>query len=168
MANDEGGLSLDRFLAGYNSEEKAKAVSRELEQLLAELLGVADALHDLEQHCAALERKGLQGVPRKSVEVVLRKLVATLKAHRVEPMDSKGQLFDPRKHEVFETRSVPGGADDVVMEELVHGYTWNDRVLRHGKVIISRGEPIPEAEGRRAKRRQRGRKRASAQKGTKS
>jgi molecular chaperone GrpE len=166
MTNSEGHLSLGKLLAGYDAEEKSKAAQRDLERLLTELLGIADVLHDLELHCTELQRKGVQDVPRKSVHVVRRMLMGVLKSHQVEPMNCKGQTFDLDKHEVLDTKSVCGGSDDIVLEENVHGYMWQQRVLRHAKVIISRAEAEPEPITKRKKRRQRGRKHSAANKET--
>jgi len=155
MTSNEGGMDLSRLLTGFDAAEKAKAQHRQLEQLLVELLGIADALHELERHLADLERKGVQDVPRRSIEIVLRKLLTVLKSHQVERMDCKGQPFDLERHEVLEVKPVRGMSDDIVLEECVHGYMWHPRVLRHAKVIISRAEAVPEPVGKRAKRRKR-------------
>src|SRR5262245_42903389 len=134
MTNEDGRMDVSRLLSGFDAAEKAKAQQRQMEQLLVELLGIADALHELDRHCADGESKGNRGVPgRRSVQVVLRRLMAVLKSHQVEPMDCKDQPFDLEKHEVLEVKSVRGGSDDIVLEECIHGYTWNSRVLRHAK-----------------------------------
>jgi molecular chaperone GrpE len=161
MSDNEDHSRLDKLLARYGAEEKSNAVRRELERLLGQVLDIADALHDLELHCADLERKGVQGIPRKSVNVVLRMLMAVLKSHQVEPMNCKGQTFDLNRHEVLGTRTIRRGSDDVVLEETMHGYMWQQRVLRHAKVIVSRVEAEPGAVGKRANRRARGRSRSA-------
>jgi hypothetical protein len=43
----------------------------------------------------------------------------------------------------------------------MHGYMWQQRVLRHAKVIVSRVEAEPGAVGKRANRRARGRSRSA-------
>jgi len=144
MTNHEGQQLLNKLYAGFSAEEKFRDAQRQLERLLKDLLAVADALHDLESHCAELEHKGVEGVPRKSVYVVLGMLMSVLKSHQVEPMNCKGQAFDLDRHEVLDTKKVRGGSDDVVLEESIHGYLWQDRVLRHAKVIISRAEAAPD------------------------
>jgi molecular chaperone GrpE len=161
MTNSEKSLSFDRMLAGYDAEEKSKATQRQLERLLVELLGIVDALRDLELHCAELERKGTKGVPRRSVDIVLRKVMAVLASHHVTPMNCKGQPFDLEKHEVMEVKSVRDSSDDIVLEESVHGYMWRERVLRHAKVIISRAEAASNPSGKAARRGKRSRKRSA-------
>jgi molecular chaperone GrpE (heat shock protein) len=135
--------------------ERSKTPQRRLEHLLVELLSIADALHELEQHCADLRSKGVEGAPRQRVNDVLHKLLAVLKSQQVERMDCKRQPFDLERHEVLEVRQVRGMADDIVLEEVVQGYVWNDRVLRHAKVVISRAENAPEPLSKRARRRKR-------------
>jgi len=135
--------------------ERSKTPQRRFEHLLVELLSIGDALHELEQHCADLESKGVEGAPRKPVNDVLLKLLAVLKSQQVERMDCKRQPFDLERHEALEVKPVRGMADDIVLEEIVQGYMWNDRVLRHAKVVISRAENAPETLSKRARRRKR-------------
>src|SRR5437879_1127450 len=124
MSDSEDHSHLSKLLTRYDAEERSNAVRHELERLLRQLLGLADALQDIEVHCAELEQKGVQGIPRKSVNVVLRMLMAALKSHQVEPMNCKGQTFDLDRHEVLGTRTMRRGSDDVVLEETLHGYMW--------------------------------------------
>jgi hypothetical protein len=132
--------ALGRLFAGYQADEKLKATEKRLELLLLELLRVADALQDLGLHCAELERKGVQGLPSKSVDVVLRRLLAALRTQQVEPMECKGKPLDLDRHEVVEVKPMPDVPDDIVLEEILRGYVGPDRILRHAKVIISRHE----------------------------
>jgi molecular chaperone GrpE (heat shock protein) len=138
MTIDDPRLAIDKLFAGYDAQERLNSQQRRFEQLLVELLSVVDALHDLEQYCDGLERKGVQGVPRRSVEVVLRRLMGVLKSQQVEPMNCKGQPLDLERHEVIEVKDMHDMPDDVVLEESVRGYIGPNRVLRHAKVVISR------------------------------
>src|SRR5262249_61381870 len=97
--------------------ERSKTPQRRFEHLLVELLSIGDALHELEQHCADLESKGVEGAPRKPVNDVLLKLLAVLKSQQVERMDCKRQPFDLERHEALEVKPVRGMADDIVLEE---------------------------------------------------
>jgi molecular chaperone GrpE len=146
-------LPIGRF---YHAIDIERAQQKRLDQFLLELVGIADTLYDLSLHCAELERKGIEGLPRRSVEVVRRRLLAALKSQQVEPMNCKGQPLDLARHEVIEVKDVRGTADDIVLAETVPGYMEGDRVLRHAKVIISRARPIPKRPSKRAKRRRRG------------
>jgi molecular chaperone GrpE (heat shock protein) len=150
-ASDERlGDLLDLFDA-CDAKETIKERDREhrnqLQGLLIDLLRVADALSDLERHCSALEAEGVSHAPTKSVELVRRMLLRALKAQQVEPMECNGRRLDLDQHEVVEVKHVPGTADDIVLHENLQGYTWQDRVLRPAKVVVSRAEAAADVAG---------------------
>ncbi len=122
-------------------EQQASAQQQRFDGLVLDLLGVADSLHALDDHFAELERRG-ERVPRKSVDVALRKLLGVLKKHRVEPMQCTGLPLDLDHHEVVEVKHVRDTPDDIVLEESVRGYLSADRVLRYAKVVVSRNEAV--------------------------
>ena len=58
----------------------------------------------------------------------------------VRPFDSLGMPLDEARHEAV--AHVPGPADAVVAE-MEKGYLYGERVLRHAKVAVGNGEPVP-------------------------
>jgi molecular chaperone GrpE (heat shock protein) len=159
MTNNDGRHVIDGLLSSVAEEKLAaqqgrldqldqqvRAQSRQFDELVLDVLAIADILHELEKHFADLERTGVQGLPRKSVEVAVRRLLAVLRKHSVEPMNSAGQPLDLHRHEVVEVRQVRDQRDDIVLEEIVRGYVLRDRVLRHAKVVITQDEAAPAVE----------------------
>lgn len=71
--------------------------------------------------------KGVEGI-RKQVEDYLT-------AQRVESFKTKGEKFDPAKHEAVESAE-EGGESGTVAEELLRGYLINGEILRPAKVKI--------------------------------
>jgi molecular chaperone GrpE len=80
---------------------------------------------------------------------VRQRLLDTLAAEGVRPMDAEGQTFDPQRHvalEVVPANGLPAGA---VAAELRRGYMVGDRVLRHAEVAVTRESEDLKIEDRR-------------------
>ncbi|HMK39570.1 MAG TPA: nucleotide exchange factor GrpE, partial [Bacteroidota bacterium] len=73
----------------------------------------------------------------RGVELIYQKLMKVLEGQGLAPFESSGKPFDVDYHDAL--LQVP--RDDVppgtVIEEISRGYTLNDRVLRHAKVVVS-------------------------------
>jgi molecular chaperone GrpE len=54
----------------------------------------------------------------------------------VKKIEAKGKKFDPNFHEAV--REVEGEEDSIVVEELMHGYEINGKVIRPSQVVISK------------------------------
>jgi len=131
---DEAEIWKDKYLralADYqNLEKRTEERIRENrkfagEQVLAELLPVVDGLDKAADH---LKDRGL--------ELVLRKLTDMFKRHQVKRIDAGGQKFDPNYMVCVE--AVPR-EENVVVEEILPGYTIGTRILRAAKVKVGKG-----------------------------
>jgi molecular chaperone GrpE len=72
---------------------------------------------------------------------VRQRLLDTLAAEGVRPMDAEGQPFDPQQHIALEVvPTVNGLPPDTVAAELRRGYMVGERVLRHAEVAVTRDE----------------------------
>ena len=76
----------------------------------------------------------------KGVEMILKSLMDTFAAQGVRPMDSKGKIFNPTYHEAVEMICDPQYRQDEIVEVLRVGFTMNDEVIRHAKVIVANCE----------------------------
>jgi molecular chaperone GrpE len=73
----------------------------------------------------------------KGVELIYQKLVKFLDAQGVREIDSLGKEFDVHYHDALlqvPRKDVP---PHVVIEVVEKGYSIDDRVLRHAKVVVS-------------------------------
>jgi molecular chaperone GrpE len=95
---------------------------------------VIDAVDNLER---ALEAADDGAALRDGVEMVLGGLRETLKRNGVEPVDPKGEKFDPTKHEALSTQPVEGTEGGVVVEVLQKGYALGDQLVRPARVVVS-------------------------------
>ena len=74
----------------------------------------------------------------EGIRLVHANLMKALSDFGLEPIDAKGEPFDPAIHEaisILPTDQVPPGR---VMEQVTRGYKLRDRVLRPARVVVSK------------------------------
>ena len=86
----------------------------------------------------ALQSKSEPGDFRSGIELIYKQLRDVLTRLGVQPIDAKGQQFDPRFHEAVEMVDSTDAADHEVLEEWQRGYKYKDRLLRPAMVRVAR------------------------------
>lgn len=76
----------------------------------------------------------------QGVEMIYRRLLQTLADLGVKPMDSLGRMFNPTYHEAVEMISDPKYRRDEIVEVLQVGFTMDDEVIRHARVVVANCE----------------------------
>ena len=104
------------------------------ERILLSFLPIAD---DLARSLkSGAEQKSFDAF-YQGVELIHNKLLQTLKANGVEPMESVGKQFSVDEHDALLQIPRVDVPPHTIVEEVEKGYRLNDRVLRHAKVIVS-------------------------------
>ena len=122
---------LKRALADYQNltkrveSERLEFVKYVLEQFLAKLMPVIDALEAAQTH---LKDQGLN--------LAISQLKTVLTDEGVKEMDLLNQPFDPKLAECLEI--VPG-KKDLIISLAQKGYLLNDKVLRPARVKVGKG-----------------------------
>lgn len=110
------------------------------ERLVGELLPVLD---DFDRSLrAGREARDFDAFFR-GVELIQAKLLKTLEAQGLASFPSAGRPFTVEEHDallVIPRTDVP---PNTVVEEIERGYRFNDRVLRHAKVVVSGASEPP-------------------------
>lgn len=88
-------------------------------------------LEDSEDPEAAYE--SLKG----GVEMVFRKFRDELQALGVEPIEAEGEPFDEQFHEAMMRQPSEEVQAGTVLQEIRKGYTMDDRVIRHSRVVVA-------------------------------
>ncbi|MBD1822565.1 nucleotide exchange factor GrpE [Cyanobacteria bacterium FACHB-DQ100] len=73
----------------------------------------------------------------KSYQGVYKDMVDRLKKVGVAPMRAEGKEFDPNLHEAVMRQPTSEHPEGTVVEELMRGYTLDDKVLRHAMVKVA-------------------------------
>lgn len=76
----------------------------------------------------------------KGVELIYKQLLDTFAAMGVKPMDSKGKMFNPTYHEAVKQVQDPQYRPDEIVEVLRVGFTMDDEVIRHARVVVANCE----------------------------
>ena len=128
-----------RLLAEFDNykrrtqEERTKLFKYAGEELAKAILPILDDLHrTLETDGKTRARSILDGV-----ELIMSKLDKTLIDQGIIAFDSVGQDFDPDQHEALISENSNKG-ENVILKEFEKGYKYNDKILRHAKVVVSK------------------------------
>ncbi len=132
---------LDRLSRAQAEFENARRRAGKEQQEFREY-AIADAIKSLLPVLDSLERalqvQSDEAELRSGVELIHKQLLAALAKLSVNPIASRGEVFDPHYHqavEMVETTEVP---DHEVLEELQRGYKFKDRLLRPAMVKVAR------------------------------
>lgn len=115
-------------------KEKADLVKTAAEKVLKGLLPIVD---DFERGLDATKDSEDASAVREGMELIYNKLVKYLNDNGVKAMDTTEATFDADLHEAI--ASVPTGDESKkgkIIDTTQKGYTLNDKVLRHAKVVV--------------------------------
>jgi molecular chaperone GrpE len=73
----------------------------------------------------------------KGVELIHREFVEVLQRAGLEPLDTKGKIFDPHQHQAVERVESGQHRDQEIVEELQRGYKLKNRLLRPAIVKVA-------------------------------
>jgi len=125
----------DNYRKRVVKEQTALAETAAL-PMVARLLGVLDNFGLAVS--AAEETRDFEKM-LKGVEMVYGELKEVLRAEGIEPIEAKGEPFDPHLHEA--ALEIPGdGTGELVVAEILRpGYAFKGKVLRPSMVKVRRG-----------------------------
>lgn len=135
----------DRLAGWQRAQADYQNLKRRLEKERDETATVANALlvvrllpvlDDLERALAQVTPK-LQGFTWvDGIALIHQKLLVTLGALGLSPIEAAGKDFDPALHEAALYQE---GEDGKVLEEIQRGYIFRDRIIRPALVKVGRG-----------------------------
>jgi molecular chaperone GrpE len=143
MSDDAAAGFPDRLLHAFDFAAELEGCRKEHDEqmraLLGALLEVADSFDRFEEAAGGVERPTAEQAAewRRTVGRIAKQLRLALRGAAVTPLDCLGQPADPHRHEVVGTRPAAGAAEGTIVEEIVRGYQWGDRVLRVPRVITA-------------------------------
>jgi len=125
-------------------DEANEMLNKELSDIDALNKQLADAQAQVEKEkkeylflMAEFDNFRKRTVKEKSMELIYQKLVKYLEKNGVKAIDSTGKPFDAEMHEAIAMVPVPDDAQKgMVIDTPTKGYTLNDKVLRHAKVVV--------------------------------
>lgn len=116
-------------------KEKSEIIKNAGEQVLKGMLPIVD---DFERGISASEKTDNAESALEGMRLIYNKLVKYLQQNGVKAFESTGEDFDDSRMEALSV--VPATDDDQknkVIDTIEKGYTINDKVLRHAKVVVA-------------------------------
>lgn len=114
--------------------EKSELIKNAGESAFKGLLPIVD---DFERALKASESAEDAAAIREGMELIYKKLKKYLEQNGVKEMDPEDRVFDADKHEAISVVPVPDEEQKgKILDTVEKGYTINDKVLRHAKVVV--------------------------------
>lgn len=135
--------SKDKYLRLYSefenfrrrtSKEKMELISAANEQLMLALIPVAD---DIERSYSNQESFEDIQLLKDGVNLIFNKFSKILEQKGLNPLESKGENFNPDLHEAI--TQIPAPSEELkgkIIDEIEKGYYLNDKLIRVAKVVI--------------------------------
>ena len=115
-------------------KEKAELILNGGEKSLSSILPVVD---DFERAIKTMETATDVQAVKEGVELIYNKFMATLAQSGVKVIETKDQPLNTDYHEAIAVIPAPSEAQKGKILDCVQtGYTLNDKVLRHAKVVV--------------------------------
>lgn len=116
------------------SEERIKERKYAMQDFFSEVVDIVDIFDKAVNVKTDDEKlkKFLSGFSMVNV-----KLKQTLESYGMKKIESLNQPFDPSLHQAMETVKVEGVEPNIVVEVVIDGYIYKDRVLRPSMVKVS-------------------------------
>ena len=129
---------LQRALADYqnlerrNSIEVSQKILQKTNQLMLGFVGIYEdfirAKSALENESANIE--GLEGI--------IKNMKSLRDENHIEPIETKGKIFDPKFHEAVSTVEDNSLDEGTITQEVAKGYISFQEVIKPSKVIVSK------------------------------
>ena len=128
-----------RLLAEFDNykrrtqKERSDLLKYEGQSLAKSLLPILDDLN----RTLEIDEKTESNAIMKGINLIVAKLDKILVDLGIEAFDSIGEKFDPDRHEALMSEKSKE-KENVIIKEFEKGYVYNDKILRHAKVVVSK------------------------------
>ena len=79
---------------------------------------------------------------REGIDMIRESMLNVLRQHQIVPLPAEGHPFDPSEMYALGQKVDVSVAPNTVVQEILRGYRWQDRILREAQVIVA----VPPAE----------------------
>ncbi len=120
--------------------DRAQMIAMANAALLRRLLPIVD---DFERALDAMPEDVRSLAWSEGVALIRQKLDTLLASEDVQPIETEGQVFDPRFHEAVTYEEAEGYEEGQIIAEAQRGYILGERVLRPALVRVAKGPSQP-------------------------
>ena len=115
-------------------KEKAELILNGGEKTISSILPILD---DFERALQNMEKATDVNAIKEGVEIIYNKFIKVLKENGVKIIETKGQPLNTDFHEAIAVIPAPEEAQKgKILDCVQNGYTLNDKVIRHAKVVV--------------------------------
>ena len=115
-------------------KEKADIIQNASEKAMTDLLPVID---DMERAMQAIEASDNIDSAKEGINLIYNKFIKYLEQNGVKAIDSTNADFNTEYHEAVTIFPAPDeDKKGKVIDTVQKGYTMNDKVIRHSKVVV--------------------------------
>jgi molecular chaperone GrpE len=118
-----------------SAKERQEFIKYANEGLILELVGMLD---NFERSIKAADQKQDFKLLHQGVDMISKQLHKLLEEKGLKRISSKGEKFDPARHEAIEAVETDEAEDGCILEEFQPGYIFNDKVIRPAMVKVAR------------------------------
>lgn len=127
--------------ANYKKRQQAEQ-ARMREQANADLIRrLLPVMDDFDRAMATMPAALHKLSWSEGIMLVRRKLEMVLESEGVEPIETRGETFDPRYHEAVTHEELEGYDEGEIIGEIQKGYVLGDWVLRPALVRVAKAPP---------------------------
>ena len=119
-----------------NQKEREVLIKFANEALLRELLPIVDNLERAMKY-ADVDKVKNSGL-LTGIQLMHTEILKIFSKFGVEPLSSKGEVFDPHFHEAVGQEEREDVEENIIIEECQKGYKYHDKVLRPSHVIVAK------------------------------
>ena len=105
------------------------------EEIVKDLIPFFDDLDRILNGADKLENKDML---IEGLKIIINKLYKILGDHKIEKFESINQMFDPEFHDALLMQKSKKEKNTII-EEYEKGYKYDGKVIKHSKVIVSKG-----------------------------
>lgn len=115
-------------------KEKADLIKNAGERIITDFLPIVD---NFERALDSMKTAEDVDAVRQGVELIYNQVMAMMKANGVAVIETAEKPFDTEFHEAITTIPAPTPElKDKIVDCTTKGYTMNDKVIRHAKVVV--------------------------------
>ena len=115
-------------------KEKADIIKKKKKKAMTDLLPVID---DMERAMQAIEASDNIDSAKEGINLIYNKFIKYLEQNGVKAIDSTNADFNTEYHEAVTIFPAPDeDKKGKVIDTVQKGYTMNDKVIRHSKVVV--------------------------------
>jgi len=115
------------------NKEKSELIMYGNKDLILKILPVYD---DFERALELMEKADNKEAIVEGIKLIFNKFKGILQQAGLKEIDAKGKEFDPEIHDAITKIHASPDMKGKVVDSLEKGYTLNDKIIRHSKVVV--------------------------------